>query len=315
MNITTLRIALETAYINGATASSLAYRPQFVSNNHKEGKKVLSSVEDELLACDQFQISVAFITMSGITPLLQTLKELEKKNIPGEILTTNYLNFSEPRALKKLNELQNITLKMYDVEAAKEGFHTKGYIFKKEEIYRIIIGSSNITSAALTYNREWNTKIVSTEDGEMAREIVQEFDSLWNSKYALDFDIFYESYREKYKIIKHQRDVAKLDDITSIEKFKLEPNSMQVGFIKNLRKIQEAGERKALLISATGTGKTYASAFAMRELGLRRVLFLVHRNQIAKQAKKSFRKVFSGQVSMGVVTGKYQEYDKDCRWQ
>lgn len=310
-NITTLRTALETAYINGATASSLAYRPQFVSNNHKEGKKVLSSVEDELLACDQFQISVAFITMSGITPLLQTLKELEKKNIPGEILTTNYLNFSEPRALKKLNELQNITLKMYDVEAAKEGFHTKGYIFKKEEIYRIIIGSSNITSAALTYNREWNTKIVSTEDGEMAREIVQEFDSLWNSKYALDFDTFYESYREKYKIIKHQRDVAKLDDITSIEKYKLEPNSMQVGFIKNLRKIQEAGERKALLISATGTGKTYASAFAMRELGFQRVLFLVHRNQIAKQAKKSFRKVFSGQVSMGLVTGKYQEYDKD----
>ena len=116
-HITTLRTALETAYINGATASSLAYRPQFVSNNHKEGKKVLSSVEDELLACNQFQISVAFITMSGITPLLQTLKELEKKNIPGEILTTNYLNFSEPRALKKLNELQNITLKMYDVEA------------------------------------------------------------------------------------------------------------------------------------------------------------------------------------------------------
>ena len=310
-HITTLRTALETAYINGATASSLAYRPQFVSNNHKEGKKVLSSVEDELLACDQFQISVAFITMSGITPLLQTLKELEKKNIPGEILTTNYLNFSEPRALKKLNELKNITLKMYDVEAAKEGFHTKGYIFKKEEIYRIIIGSSNITSAALTYNREWNTKIVSTEDGEMAREIVQEFDSLWNSKYALDFDTFYESYREKYKIIKHQRDVAKLDDITSIEKYKLEPNSMQVGFIKNLRKIQEAGERKALLISATGTGKTYASAFAMRELGFQRVLFLVHRNQIAKQAKKSFRKVFSGQVSMGLVTGKYQEYDKN----
>lgn len=310
-HITTLRTALETAYINGATASSLAYRPQFVSNNHKEGKKVLSSVEDELLACDQFQISVAFITMSGITPLLQTLKELEKKNIPGEILTTNYLNFSEPRALKKLNELQNITLKMYDVEAAKEGFHTKGYIFKKEEIYRIIIGSSNITSAALTYNREWNTKIVSTEDGEMAREIVQEFDSLWNSKYALEFDTFYESYREKYKIIKHQRDVAKLDDITSIEKYKLEPNSMQVGFIKNLRKIQEAGERKALLISATGTGKTYASAFAMRELGFQRVLFLVHRNQIAKQAQKSFRKVFSGQVSMGLVTGKYQEYDKD----
>lgn len=65
------------------------------------------------------------------------------------------------------------------------------------------------------------------------------------------------------------------------------------------------------MLSATGTGKTYASAFAMRELGFQRVLFLVHRNQIAKQAQKSFRKVFSGQVSMGLVTGKYQEYDKD----
>ena len=63
-----------------------------------------------------------------------------------------------------------------DVEVVKEDFYTKGYIFKKEEIYRIIIGSSNITSAALTYNREWNTKIVSTEDGEMARKSVQEFE-------------------------------------------------------------------------------------------------------------------------------------------
>ena len=309
--ISELRNGFETAYIDGSVASSLAYRPQFVSNNHKEGKKVLASVEAELLSCDEFQISVAFITMSGITPLLQTLKELEKKNIPGEILTTNYLNFSEPRALKKLNELKNITLKMYDVEAAREGFHTKGYIFKKEEVYRIIIGSSNITSAALTYNREWNTKIVSTEEGEIAQEIVHEFQELWNLEYALPFDEFYESYREKYQIIKHQRKIARQDEIVFIEKYKLQPNSMQVGFIENLRKIYEAGEDRALLISATGTGKTYASAFAMRELGFQKVLFLVHRNQIAKQAIKSYRKVFGGQFSMGMVTGKHQEYDKD----
>ena len=155
-----LRAGLETAYIDGMYASNLAYKPQFVSNNYKEGKKVLSSIEDELLACKEFQISVAFITMGGITPLLQTLKELEKRGIKGEILTTNYLNFSEPRALERLNSLSNITLKMYDVEAADEGFHTKGYIFKSDEIYRIIIGSSNITSTALTSNREWNTKVV-----------------------------------------------------------------------------------------------------------------------------------------------------------
>ena len=247
-----IKLGLETAYIDGTVVSNTVYRPQFVSNNHKEGKKVLSSVEDELLACDGFQISVAFITMSGITPLLQTLKELEKKNIHGEILTTNYLNFSEPRALKKLNELSNITLKMYDVESANEGFHTKGYIFKKDEIYRIIIGSSNITSAALTYNCEWNTKLISTEQGEVAKEIVDEFSELWNSKYTLSFAEFYEGYSERYRIIKHQREIAKQEEITSIEKYKLQPNSMQVGFITNLKKILKAGENRALLISATG---------------------------------------------------------------
>ena len=73
-----LRNGFETAYIDKTSTSNLAYKPQFISNDYKQGKKVLSSIEDELMTCDQFQISVAFITMGGITPLLQTLKELEK---------------------------------------------------------------------------------------------------------------------------------------------------------------------------------------------------------------------------------------------
>ncbi len=301
----------QTAFIDGSVASNIAYRPQFISNDYKEGKKVLSSIEDELLVCDQFQISVAFITLGGIEPLLLTLKELEKRNIPGEILTTNYLNFSEPKALEKLNRLKNITLKMYDVDAAEAGFHTKGYIFKKAELYRIIIGSSNITKSALTSNHEWNTKIVSTEQGEMAQEIVAEFRQLWESPFALSYDEFYESYNEKYKIIRKQREIARLDVIPSIDKYKLQPNRMQVGFIRNLRRILEAGETRALLISATGTGKTYASAFAMRELGFKKVLFLVHRGQLARQTKKSYEKVFGKTISMGLVGGGHAEYDAD----
>lgn len=306
-----LRQGFETAYINGVIASNLAYQPGFVSNNPKEGKKVISSIEEELLRCEKFQISVAFITMGGITPLLQTLRELERKGIPGEILTTNYLNFSEPEALEKLNGLHNITLKMYDVEAAKNGFHTKGYIFKKEEVYRIILGSSNMTGAALTSNIEWNTKIISTEQGEVAGEIVKEFNILWNSEYALDFDRFFEIYKARYEIIKHQREEAKKDLVPSFEKYTLKPNSMQEEFIVNLRRIIEKGEERALLISATGTGKTYASAFAMRELGFKRVLFIVHRAQLAKQAKKSFERVFNNSVTMGIVGDGKHEYDCD----
>lgn len=309
-----LKQGLTTAFINYSHASNLAYKPQFISNNYKEGRKVISSVEDELLNCEEFAISVAFITMGGITPLLQTLRELEYRGVRGKILTTDYLTFSEPEALRKLAQFENLELKMFVTENRKEGFHTKGYIFKKEEIYRIIVGSSNMTSSALTTNREWNTKIVSTEQGEYTHNVVEEFDQLWNSEQALPFEEFIKRYTDAYtrnKIIQKQKKLARETEIPSLEVYRLQPNSMQVGFINNLQKIYEAGENRALLISATGTGKTYASAFAMRELGFQRVLFLVHRNQIAKQAMKSYRKVFGGQVVMGMVTGKHQKYDAD----
>ena len=313
-NLLQIQQGLYTAFIDHNTTSNLAYKPQLISNNYKEGRKVISSIEDELLSCDEFCISVAFITMGGITPLLQTLQELEKRNVPGKILTTDYLTFSQPEALKRLNSLSNIELKMYKTENEKEGFHTKGYVFRKNEMYRIIVGSSNVTQSALTTNREWNTKIVSTDQGEYTRDIINEFNELWNSDRALDFYKFIDEYTELYtrnKIIQKQRELVKAVELPSLEAYKLKPNSMQTGFITNLQKIYDAGENKALLISATGTGKTYASAFAMRELGFKRVLFLVHRNQIANQAKKSFEKVFNGTVTTGRVTGKYQDYDAD----
>ena len=56
--INELQNGLSAAYINGSVAANLAYKPAFVSNNPEEGKKVISSVEDELLRCDEFQISV-----------------------------------------------------------------------------------------------------------------------------------------------------------------------------------------------------------------------------------------------------------------
>ena len=97
----------------------------FVSNNYAKGRKVLSAIENELRKCDAFFISVAFITKNGVTPLLQTLKELSNHNIPGQILTTDYQTFSEPAALKMLDQFPNIEVKMFDTALAKIGFHTK----------------------------------------------------------------------------------------------------------------------------------------------------------------------------------------------
>lgn len=129
-----LRSGFETAFIDYKTHSNLAYRPEFVSNDSSQGKHVISSLEEELLSCDEFSISVAFITLGGTTPLLQILKELETKGIRGRVLTTDYQMFNDPKALEKLHSLNNIELKIFLTDEDREGFHTKGYIFKKEEL-------------------------------------------------------------------------------------------------------------------------------------------------------------------------------------
>jgi superfamily II DNA or RNA helicase/HKD family nuclease len=306
-----LHQAMETAFIDSTQSSNLAYKPQFISNNYKEGRKVLSSIEDELSNCDEFFISVAFVTMSGITPLLQILKELERKNIHGCILTTDYLNFSEPRALEKLAQLNNIELRMYSASGSNVGFHTKGYIFREQEIYRIIVGSSNMTLSALTTNKEWNTRLVSTTQGEYAKEIIDEFTELWNSEYTASYDEFIERYRLNYDLVKKQKAIAKREEVTSIEQYRLKPNSMQVAFIENLQKLRKEGAQRALLISATGTGKTYASAFALREDNPKKALFLVHREQIAKQAINSYKKVFGSSKTFGLLSGNSKDYEAD----
>jgi len=303
--------ATTTAFVDSAQSSNLAYKPQFISNNYKEGRKVLSSIEDELANCDEFFISVAFITMSGITPLLQILEELQYKNIPGRILTTDYLNFSEPRALEKLAQLKNIDLRMYSANDSNFGFHTKGYIFRKQEIYRIIVGSSNMTLNALTRNKEWNTRLVSTKQGEYAQQIIKEFNELWESEYTAKYEEFIKRYRLNYELVKKQKKIAKQVEIPSIDQYRLCPNSMQLAFIDNLQRLRREGAKRALLISATGTGKTYASAFAIREDNPKKVLFLVHREQIAKQAIKSYKKVFGNTKVFGLLSGSSKEYEAD----
>lgn len=308
-----IRLGLGTAFIDRNIDSDLAFQPEFLSNNYEQGRKVLVSLERELLNCDSFSISVAFITKSGIEPLLMTLKELEKRNIHGRILTTDYLLFSDPTALDKLAELTNIELKMYETSHESGGFHTKGYIFKKDEIYRIIIGSSNLTIDALTRNREWNTKLVASENGALIHEIADEFEDLWNHTSTRNYSEVESDYRLKYYENRTRLRQEEVDKEKHLGKLvtPLKPNSMQVSFISNLEKMVQSGEDKALLISATGTGKTYASAFAMRSLNFKRVLFLVHRNQIVKQAKASYERVFGDTRTMGIVTGDKQELDKD----
>lgn len=297
--------------------------PQFISN--APGNTMQAFLEKELSKCERFIISVAFISKSGLASLKQTLLELEKKNIPGQILTTDYLTFTEPGALKALSKYRNVKLKLFCCDKNIKGFHTKGYLFFKDKVVSITIGSSNLTGNALAVNKEWNTCYSVEDDSLLFNDVIVDFENLWNSPnaYLVTDDILNEYraiYDEQKRIARElQRQKIALEKKATIRESKkisfdqilLEPNSMQLEFVRKLNEIRAMGEHRALLISATGTGKTYAAAFALREIAPRRALFLVHREQILRKAIESFKNVFGDTKSFGLYSGTSRETDQD----
>ena len=108
------------------------YQPQLLFNDYKQGMKLSHELVQQLNSCDSFELSIAFISMSGLATIKQTLLDLEEKNIPGKIITSTYLGFNEPRTFQELLKFKNLDVRIYDDE--KAGFHPKGYIFKKEKM-------------------------------------------------------------------------------------------------------------------------------------------------------------------------------------
>ena len=302
------------AFVDSKVVADPMYSPQLLTN--RGGQKVLTAIEKELKGCDDLFISVAFITMGGIAPLLGTLKDLEKKGVKGRILTTDYLMFSDTRALDKLNSLNNRDVRIFKTGENDVGFHTKGYMFHNNGDLRIIVGSSNLTQNAITKNHEWNTRMVSTSDGQFALDIEEEFNSLW------DTSVCYSEYRDEYSAIyknskREREELGKLTRTLDLSYAQvLQPNSMQEQFILNIEEIIHKGGKRALLISATGTGKTYASAFALRKLFTdklfpnKKALFLSHREQINKQALKSYKRIFGKNVPMELLSGNQNDIEK-----
>lgn len=302
------------AFIDSTRESDPSFSPSLLSNTH--GRKVLTAIEKEMKGCDDLFISVAFITMGGIAPLLGTFKDLEKQGTHGRILTTDYLMFSDPRALNKLASLSNLEVRVFKTGANNVGFHTKGYMFHNGDNLRIIIGSSNLTQDAITKNHEWNTRLVSSMEGAYAKDIEIEFNDLWNSS------VSYEEYKDEYEQL-YESSRAERDELSKLTRNLdlgysqvLQPNSMQELFCFNIEEIIRAHGKRAMLISATGTGKTYASAFAIRKLFSenilkgKKALFLSHREQINRQALKSYIRIFGDDIPMGLLSGTYNDLNK-----
>nr|WP_315024349.1 DEAD/DEAH box helicase [uncultured Aminipila sp.] len=295
--------AMITGIIDKNQDSLEEFRPRLLFNDTSRANTVLSNLTKELDQCESFWFSVAFITKSGLIVLKETLKKLCERGIKGRILTTDYLAFNEPDALRELLRFSNLDVKVF----TEEHFHTKGYMFKKGNIYTLVVGSSNLTQNALKTNKEWNLKITSLNQGELIEQTISEFELMWTQANVLTEE-WIKQYEKVYLENKINRAKYK---ISRIRNYKLEPNSMQKEAIKALAQLRQEGKDKALLISATGTGKTYLSAFDVRNFKPKKMLFLVHREQILKQAEESFKDVLGEQIKAGFLSGNIKDTNAD----
>ncbi len=299
-----LRRSLEKAFINHTTVGS-HYDPKLIINDAKEKQYMLSDLHDELTTCDSFFFSVAFITQDGLAGLKAQLSDLNKRGVTGRLLTSVYLAFNQPDVFKDLLNIPNLKVRL----SKKEGFHSKGYLFKQSDYYSLIIGSSNLTMSALKTNYEWNIRLSSHSHGQLLHDVKDHMESEWHEADPLTHE-WIADYQKNYRpmIRLKESDYAKSDELVENSPTYITPNSMQKEALKRLSDLRETGAERGLIISATGTGKTFLSAFDVMQAEPERVLFIVHREQILNKAKADYQRILGGHdEGYGIVSGNKKE--------
>jgi superfamily II DNA or RNA helicase/HKD family nuclease len=304
-----LETSLYKGFINHKHSEYGNYKPKLLINNQKENENVLNTLLEELEHCKSFVFSVAFITESGLATLKSQLLDLKRKGVNGRILTSTFLNFNNPKAFRELLKITNVEVRLTDLA----GFHSKGYIFENETHYSLIVGSSNLTAHALKVNYEWNIKLTSHEDGEIIHHFKNQFEDVWDKSIPLTEEWII-NYEKDYKPVTDNRLAGQVSEFpasyeSSIqEALKIEPNKMQQTALQQIQLVRESGNDKGIVISATGTGKTYLSAFDVRRFQPKRMLFVVHREQILQKAKSDFKRILGGADSdFGILSGSNKE--------
>ena len=294
--------------VETTTPDFLLVENRLIVNERIKFQNFFKELKNQLRTTGKFYFTISFIRFSGLQLIINELKELEEKGIEGEIITSTYLNITEPKALEKLLEFKNLKIKLY--KGNKESFHTKAYIFERENsLGSLIIGSSNLSHEALSNGKEWNLRISEKLEENIYKQGVEEFSKIWNSNESIFLTKeIVEKYNEFYKNQESKNFDNFLEEL--VEEKKIEPNFMQKQILENLKKLRESNEDKAIVIAATGTGKTYLSAFDVKNFNAKSVLFLAHREELLDNGITTFKKIFP-RKKMGKFSQSEKNVDAD----
>ena len=276
-----------------------------VSNLFTGGNDI--SMDDEvrrdIQTADQIDLIVSFIKFEGLRLLIDELKKfVQKDNTCLRVMTTTYLGATDPKAIRRLFELSqlgNVTIRA-SFNTKQERLHAKAYIFNRRNGFNTAyIGSSNLSRTALTKGLEWNMRVTSIENPHIINKTKATFDNYWNSD---DFEpIDSEEALTRFEDAIWKERHSKMNGIQTEYIIRFERKTHQIRVLEKLQYEREIiHSYRNLIIAATGTGKTAISAFDFKDFDKRmvkekgrhaRLLFVVHREKILKQARSTFRSV------------------------
>lgn len=304
MTTTDIKKAVQHGFIDQRIDAHDEHLPKLLTNQKQE--TILNHLQFELNTALSFTFAVAFITEGGLMTLKTQLADLAERGIRGRIITSNYLNFNTPKSFYELMKLSNVDVRIINAD----GFHTKAFSLEQAGYQSIIIGSANLTDAALQKNFEWSLRVTSTTEGEVTHQVADQLDDMWQQAQPLSTE-WIEAYAQRYVPTLHNIATADTLNEPTAKYSVITPNKMQALALAGIENKRKIGAKRALVISATGTGKTYLGAFDVQTYQPEHFLFIVHREQILRKSMESFQNVIGGSDDdFGILSGNSHQGDR-----
>jgi superfamily II DNA or RNA helicase/HKD family nuclease len=300
-------------------------------------RNLIEKIQEYIETSSTIYILTSFVMKSGVRLLKETLKKAAERGADIKICAGDYLFVTQPEALCELISIHpDIEVRLWRSRGVS--FHPKAYLFENTKSGYFIVGSSNLSKSALTEGIEWNIGLDKNVDENVFAEAMEEFLKLFyadetvqvNEETLKDYENQYHDYHQRHPNLartwaeaeevelmlpleKMEADTKEFDhsmihDPATVTYETIRPRFAQVEALERLEATYEEGYDKAMVVMATGLGKTYLAAFFARRFP--KVLFIAHREEILRQAKRSFQRVISNK-RFGIYDRNEKEKDAD----
>src|SRR6185369_2641995 len=131
---------------------------------------------------------------------------------------------------------------------------------------------------------------------------LNEYQAFWDDSSVPIDDRFLQAYLPRW-VKAHELRVTATREMDKIFQAPAEPRPAQLAALQALAERRRQGISKTTVIAATGLGKTFLAAFDFRQSGLKRVLFIAHRENILLKARDAYRSILNAPAFGALLSG------------